>query len=65
MNSLDFVKITIQNEKFIEENTLLIEENNAFRKKINSIYKDWLYDSKRYQELKEKYELLIISLSSQ
>ena len=29
-------------------------ENNALKRKIDQIYKDWLYDTNKYTELKER-----------
>jgi len=29
-------------------------ENNALKRKIEQIYKDWLYDTNKYTELKER-----------
>lgn len=31
-------------------------ENKALKEKIEQIYKDWLFDSKQYSLLKEKYK---------
>ena len=43
-------KIKIQN---------LEEENKALKSKIELMYKNWKYDSTRYQELKEKTKKII------
>ena len=31
-------------------------ENKALREKIQQMYRDWLFDSKQYSLLKEKYK---------
>ena len=36
----------------------LVEENQILKLKINQIYKYWLFDSDRYKDLKEKYEII-------
>jgi hypothetical protein len=53
MNNQEFIKLTIENKK-------LLEENEALRKKIDQIYKCWLYDTEKYSELKDKYNEVII-----
>lgn len=52
MNNQEFVKLTLENQK-------LKEENQQLRKRIEDIFKSWLYDSSRYNELKEKYNHII------
>ena len=53
MNNQEFVKLTI-------EVKTLQEENKTLKQRINQIYDSWLYDSSRYQELKDKYNSLLI-----
>ena len=36
----------------------LEQENVALKKKIVLMYENWHYDSKQYQELKEKYKTI-------
>ena len=36
----------------------LVEENKILKLKIKQIYKYWLFDSDRYKDLKEKYEII-------
>ena len=36
----------------------LQNENKILRIKIDELYKSWLFDSERYKDLKEKYEII-------
>jgi len=43
----------------MEEINKLKKENEILKKEIENLYKDWLYDSKRYQDLKIQHKSLI------
>ena len=45
-------------ETLKNENKDLEYQNQILRKQIDEIYKSWLFDSSRYNELKEKYNEL-------
>lgn len=57
-NNTEFVKLTIENKKLLEEKKDLEYQNQILRKQIDELYKSWLFDSGRYNELKEKYNEL-------
>ena len=43
----------------MDQITKLKEENILLRKEIDSLHKDWKFDSLRYQQLKEEHKSLI------